>query len=141
MMDDGGSRQGRRVGTGGLRPMVVEATGCSEVYNNGDAGPTRLCVGRTKKIRASVHKIEVMSRRLGSMSRRCRGHILHCHDVGGGGGGGGGGVSTDVATLEPTSQRYRRGSNGDQSTSRCSGSTLQRERGGCFQGSFNFAML
>ena len=37
-MDDGGSRQGRRAGAGGLRPMVVEATGWSEVGNNGDAG-------------------------------------------------------------------------------------------------------
>ena len=37
--------------------------------------PTRLCMGRMKKMRASVHKTEATSRRSGSTSRRSRGHI------------------------------------------------------------------
>ena len=68
-----------------------------------------------KKIRASVHKTE-------ATSRRSRGHInltSRCPR----------GVATDVARLEPTSRRYRRGSNGDQPTSRRSGSTSRRDRG------------
>ena len=50
-------------------------------------------------------------------------------------------VTTFQGGLQLTSRRYKKGSNGDQPTSRRSGSTSRCDRGLCFLGAFNAVTL